>query len=66
MANSRGAHQIEDEIKQSAEKLQEIEERIDLYSAKARELRHMTYKLQTGEGHPDNPLVNSMISQSFS
>lgn len=55
MANSRGAQQIEGQIKQAEKKLLEIEERFDLYSAKVRELRHMVYKLQTGELHPDNP-----------
>lgn len=43
------AQQIEGQIKQEEKKLQEIEERIDAYSAKARELRQMAYTLQAGE-----------------
>ncbi|MEF3305337.1 hypothetical protein [Paenibacillus sp. GYB003] len=54
MAKS-GVQQIEGQIKQEEKKLQEIEERIDSYTAKARELRHMAYTLQAGEPHPDNP-----------
>ncbi|MUG71779.1 MULTISPECIES: hypothetical protein [Paenibacillus] len=44
------------QIEQEEKKLQEIEERIDLYSAKARELRQMAYTLLAGEPHPDNPV----------
>lgn len=49
------AQQVEGQITQEEKKLQEIEERIDAYSSKARELRQMAYKLQTGEPHPENP-----------
>ncbi|MEC0094374.1 hypothetical protein [Paenibacillus macquariensis] len=47
--------QIVGKIEQEEKNLQEIEERIDSFSAKARELRNMAYTLQSGEPNPENP-----------
>jgi hypothetical protein len=43
------------QIEQEEMNLQEIEERIDISSAKARELRNLAYALQAGEPNPENP-----------
>ncbi|MED4600688.1 hypothetical protein P9314_08225 [Paenibacillus validus] len=50
------AQQIEGRIKQEERKLQEIEQLIESYWDKVRELRNMIYTLQQGEPHPDNPV----------
>jgi hypothetical protein len=49
-----------EQIQQEEKKLQEIEERIDLYSAKAREFRNMVYSLQAGEPNRVSFACNSL------
>ena len=54
--------EIVSRIKQEEIKLKEIEERIESFSAKARERRDLSYTLQIGEANPETP---SKISDLF-
>lgn len=44
------------QIEQEEQKLQEIEAKIESYSVRAKECRHMAYTLQIGEPNHENPI----------
>ncbi|MEK3761335.1 hypothetical protein MKZ07_23265 [Paenibacillus sp. FSL P4-0338] len=53
------------QIKQEELKLQEIEDRIESYSSKARECRNIIISLQAGEPSPDIPTkISELLNQA--
>lgn len=57
--------EIVSRINQEEMKLKEIEERIESYSAKARECRDVAYSLQNGEPNPETPSkISELVRQA--